>query len=48
MINILPTNETNTEQSTCICNPSVEFVNGTMIITHNSYDKRELIEELLK
>ena len=50
MYNILPTNDLkeHTEDSTCECNPKIFFENGEMIIVHNSYDKRELVEETLK
>ena len=46
MINILPVNDLkeHDEHTTCDCKPSVEVVNGVMIVTHNSYDKRELSE----
>ena len=48
MINILPENDLkeHVESSICDCNPSVEFENGEMIIIHNSYDGRELLEDL--
>ena len=48
MINIIPLNDlkNHIEDSTCECCPKVEFVNGEMIITHNSFDGRELLENL--
>ena|SRR5690606_23827798 len=48
MINIIPVNDLkeHIENSTCGCNPKVEFENGEMIIIHNSYDGRELREDL--
>lgn len=47
--NIVPVNdlEDHVEDSTCKCKPSVEFVNGNMIITHNSFDGRENMERLI-
>jgi hypothetical protein len=33
-------------ESTCPCNPSVIFENGEMIICHNFFDQREVIEEV--
>ena len=30
----------------CDCNPTVEFVNGDTIVIHNSYDGREIIEQI--
>ena len=48
MINITPVNdiEPHTEESTCHCQPSVIYENGEMIIVHNSFDGRELFEEI--
>lgn len=45
-IHITPVNdlEEHDQSSTCKCLPSVEFVNGEMIIIHNSFDGRELNE----
>lgn len=37
------------EESTCECLPKVEFgENGDMLIIHNSFDGRELLEKELK
>lgn len=33
-------------ESTCPCNPSVTIQNGEMIICHNSFDGREIIEQV--
>jgi hypothetical protein len=48
---ILPNNdlEEHLESSTCKCLPTSEVLeNGDILITHNSFDKRELIEKLLE
>jgi hypothetical protein len=29
----------------CTCQPSIEYINGSMLIIHNSFDGRELVEE---
>jgi len=45
---ILPVNdlEEHEDKSTCKCMPSSEVLeNGDLLITHNSFDKREIIEE---
>ena len=44
---VLPINdiEEHEELSTCKCRPHVIFENGHMIITHNSFDKREYKED---
>lgn len=35
------------ESTTCECNPRIEFVeNGNILVFHNSFDGRELIEEI--
>jgi hypothetical protein len=44
---ILPTNdsEEHLEKSTCKCLPNSEIVeNGDLLIVHNSFDNREIIE----
>lgn len=50
MINILPINDIkeHTEDSTCECRPTIEVVNGEIIIIHNSYDGREMKELFIK
>jgi len=46
---VLPTKdiEEHTELSTCKCCPRVEkdYENGVVIIVHNSFDGRELVEQ---
>lgn len=46
MLNILPINdiELHTESEECRCNPKCETYNGVLIVTHNSFDGRELEE----
>lgn len=48
-IHILPVNDLkqHIEESICECLPSLQFENGEMIFTHNSYDGREKIEHLV-
>jgi hypothetical protein len=50
MIHILPINdlEKHEELSTCKCNPKLIEENGELILVHNSFDKREIIERLFK
>lgn len=45
---ILPINDLkeHEEETTCECMPSVEFVEGGMIVIHNSFDGRELHEAM--
>lgn len=48
MINILPINDSkeHEETSTCKCQPSIEILeDGELMIIHNAFDERELIEE---
>ena len=50
MYNILPIDDLkeHTENSTCECLPKVIYEDGEMIVIHNSYDHREIIEEANK
>jgi hypothetical protein len=48
---ILPINdlEEHEELSTCKCSPEMKVLeNGYMMIVHNSFDKREIIERLFE
>ena len=49
MINVIPINDLkeHTENSTCECEPKVIIENGEMIVVHNSFDRRELIEHVI-
>lgn len=47
MIHLIPVNDLviHEENTTCDCQPKVEFLeSGDMMVTHNSYDGRELLE----
>jgi len=35
------------EESDCACSPKIEIEDGEMIFIHNSYDGRELLENIL-
>lgn len=43
---VLPVNdvEEHEELTTCKCEPRVEFIEGDMLIIHNSFDGREGVE----
>lgn len=45
---ILPLNdlEEHEETTTCKCEPKIEYVDGEMLIIHNAFDQREIIEEV--
>jgi hypothetical protein len=45
-IQIIPCNDTKEHEQTqwCECNPNFEMVNNILIVTHNAYDLREVIE----
>ncbi len=47
-INILPKNDTkeHTEGTTCECIPKVEVTGFTLLIIHNAFDNREILEEI--
>ena len=47
MISFLPVNDIMPHdefETTCPCGPALEIVNGEMLLTHNSFDGRELAE----
>lgn len=48
MIHVLPINdlEEHEELSTCKCSPKLIEENGELILIHNSFDRREVIENL--
>jgi hypothetical protein len=51
IIHVLPINdlEPHDEEGTiCKCEPKVEFVEGGMLVIHNAYDQREIIEQVNK
>jgi|694.fasta_scaffold05368_18 hypothetical protein len=45
-IQIIPRNDTEPHEQNqwCKCNPMLETVNNILIVTHNAYDLREVIE----
>jgi hypothetical protein len=48
MINITPDNDLKEHEESphCHCLPRIKYENGEMIVIHNSYDLREVIEEV--
>ena len=44
-IDVLPTGEEHTIGADCICSPTVEIVGAKLLVIHNSFDKREFIEQ---
>lgn len=50
MTNIIPVNDLKEHIGSvgCECSPKVIFEEGEMIVVHNSYDRRELIEEAIE
>ena len=47
-VNILPKNDTkeHTEGATCECKPVVEVHGFSLLIIHNAFDNREILEEI--
>lgn len=37
--------EHDTSGTDCHCNPRIEVIGGSLLIIHNAYDHREIIEE---
>jgi hypothetical protein len=46
-IHIIPENDSqpHEELTTCHCHPRVDFTQGVMVVIHNSFDGRELLEQ---
>ena len=47
MIHVIPLEDlkSHTENTICECDPVVEIINNNMLVIHNAFDKRDLIEE---
>ena len=51
MLAIVPNNDIKPHddfKTTCECEPKVIFENGEMIVIHNAFDNREIIEQVNK
>ena len=51
IIHILPVNDLKPheeEGTACQCEPKIEFVEGEMLVIHNAFDHREVIEQVNK
>ena len=46
-IDVLPIGEDHTAGADCRCEPRVEVIGSRLVIVHNSYDKREFIEQAI-
>lgn len=49
IVHVLPVNDLEPreeEGTTCKCEPRVEFVEGGILVIHNAYDQREIIEQV--
>ena len=38
--------EEHEESTTCKCEPKIEFIKGEMMIIHNAFDQREILEQV--
>lgn len=47
---LIPINDirAHTEETTCECEPSIKLVDGDILVIHNAYDNREIIEQVEK
>ncbi len=45
---IQPINDTHehVDSSVCACEPRVQLIDGNMLVIHNSFDGRELLEQI--
>ena len=51
MLSVLPINDLMPHdefETTCPCEPRLEIIKGEMLLTHNSFDGRELSERKLE
>lgn len=49
IIHVLPVNDLkphDEEGTACQCEPRIEFVEGGILVIHNAYDNREIIEKV--
>ena len=48
-IHVLPVDDVkpHTETTSCPCNPRVEVIGANLLVVHNAFDHREIMEELL-
>jgi len=46
-VDVVPTNEDHDTGAKCKCRPSVEVHGAYLLVIHNSYNKREFIEQAI-
>lgn len=48
-VNVLPVDDLkpHIESADCECNPTVEVIGASLLIVHNSYDHREIVEQAI-
>lgn len=49
IIHVLPVNDLEPHEevgTACKCEPRVEFAEGGMLVIHNAYDNREILEKV--
>ena len=48
-VNVMPENDLkpHIESADCACEPTVEVIGASLLIIHNSYDHREIIEQAI-
>jgi hypothetical protein len=46
-IDVLPVAEQHVRGAACSCKPRVEVIGSNLLIVHNSFDKREFIEQAI-
>lgn len=46
-VDVMPKEENHIVGSKCPCEPEVEVYGGRLLVIHNSYDKREFIEQAI-
>ncbi len=44
---VIPTGEEHTESTDCLCEPTSELSGSRLIVKHNAFDHREIIEQAM-
>lgn len=46
-VDVMPVGEEHTQGKTCSCDPTVKIVSSRLVIIHNAFDHREIIEQAI-
>jgi hypothetical protein len=46
-VDVLPLGEEHERGAECVCKPTVEIVGARLVIVHNAFDHREIVEQAM-